>query len=41
MMPDVFPYDVFHCHSSKDKALVRDVAKRLRMDGGGFLWRIH
>ena len=28
-----FAYDVFMSHSSKDKAIVRDVAKRLKKDG--------
>ncbi len=28
-----FPFDVFLCHSSKDKARVRDLAERLRRDG--------
>ena len=28
-----FDYDVFLSHSSKDKAVVRDVAERLRADG--------
>src|SRR5260221_4345888 len=32
-MPDEFPYDVFLSHSAKDKAVVRDVAERLRKDG--------
>jgi hypothetical protein len=32
-MPDDFKYDVFLSHSSKDKAVVRDVAERLRADG--------
>ena len=32
-MPDEFKYDVFLSHSSKDKALVRVVAERLRKDG--------
>jgi hypothetical protein len=32
-MPDEFAYDVFLSHSSKDKAVVRDVAERLRKDG--------
>ncbi len=32
-MPDDFPYDVFLSHSAKDKAVVRDVAERLRKDG--------
>ena len=30
---DVFQYDVFLSHSTKDKAVVRDVAERLRKDG--------
>jgi len=32
-MPDSFHYDVFLSHSTKDKAIVRDVAERLRKDG--------
>ena len=32
-MADSFPYDVFLSHSSKDKAIVRPIAKRLRADG--------
>ena len=32
-MPQDFAYDVFLSHSSKDKAVVRDVAERLRGDG--------
>ena len=32
-MPDDFQYDVFLSHSAKDKAVVRDVAERLRKDG--------
>jgi len=32
-MADDFKYDVFLSHSSKDKAVVRDVAERLRADG--------
>ena len=32
-MPDEFQYDVFLSHSAKDKAVVRDVAERLRKDG--------
>jgi hypothetical protein len=32
-MPNEFPYDVFLSHSSKDKAVVRSVAERLRADG--------
>ena len=32
-MPDEFPYDVFLSHSSKDKAVVRPLAERLRLDG--------
>jgi small GTP-binding protein len=32
-MPDVFHYDVFLSYSSKDKAVVRDLAERLRKDG--------
>ncbi len=32
-MAEVFQYDVFLSHSAKDKAVVRDVAERLRSDG--------
>lgn len=32
-VPDEFPYDVFLSHSSKDKAVVRPIAARLRQDG--------
>ena len=32
-MADDFTYDVFLSHSSKDKAVVRDIAERLRADG--------
>lgn len=32
-MADEFTYDVFLSHSSKDKAIVRDIAERLRDDG--------
>src|SRR5437762_2015999 len=32
-MADDFTYDVFLSHSSKDKAVVRAVAERLRADG--------
>ena len=32
-MADNFSYDVFLSHSSKDKAIVRAVAERLRNDG--------
>src|SRR5438552_17611668 len=32
-MPDEFQYDVFLSHGAKDKAVVRDVAERLRKDG--------
>jgi hypothetical protein len=32
-MPDDFAYDVFLSHSAKDKAVVRDIAERLRKDG--------
>ena len=32
-MPAEFQYDVFLSHSAKDKAVVRDVAERLRKDG--------
>ena len=31
--PQSFAYDVFLSHSAKDKAVVRDVAERLRKDG--------
>ncbi len=31
--PETFPYDVFLSDSAKDKAVVRDVAERLRKDG--------
>jgi hypothetical protein len=31
-MAEVFAYDVFLSYSSKDKAVVRDIAKRLRKD---------
>jgi hypothetical protein len=31
-MADVFSYDVFLSYSSKDKAVVRDIAERLRAD---------
>ncbi|MCB1088187.1 MAG: toll/interleukin-1 receptor domain-containing protein [Verrucomicrobiae bacterium] len=31
--PESFLYDVFLSHSSKDKAVVREVAERLREDG--------
>jgi len=33
LMPDDFTHDVFLSHSSKDKAVVRAVAERLRADG--------
>jgi hypothetical protein len=33
MNDQVFPYDVFLSHSSKDKAVVRTLAERLRQDG--------
>src|ERR1044071_9367573 len=33
MPDDDFNYDVFLCHSSKDKAVVRPLAERLRADG--------
>ena len=33
LMPDQFTHDVFLSHSSKDKAVVRAVAERLRADG--------
>jgi hypothetical protein len=32
-MPDNFKYDVFLSHKSKDKAVVRELAERLRRDG--------
>jgi hypothetical protein len=32
-MPDEFKYDVFLSHSSKDKAVVRPIAERLKRDG--------
>jgi TIR domain len=32
-MADDFKYDVFLSHSSKDRQIVRDIAKRLRADG--------
>ena len=32
-MANEFQYDVFLSHSAKDKAVVRDVAERLRKDG--------
>jgi hypothetical protein len=32
-MPSDFPYDVFLSHSAKDKAVVRELAERLRKDG--------
>lgn len=32
-MPDDFLFDVFLCHSNKDKAIVRPLAERLRADG--------
>ena len=34
-MADDFQYDVFLSHSSKDKAVVRGIAERLRKDGLG------
>src|SRR5271165_5147749 len=33
IMPEDFQYDVFLSHSTKDKAVVRAVAERLRSDG--------
>jgi hypothetical protein len=33
MSAEVFTHDVFISHSSKDKAVVREVAERLREDG--------
>ena len=33
MSAELFPYDVFLSHSSKDKAVVRELAERLREDG--------
>ncbi|NTU41871.1 MAG: TIR domain-containing protein, partial [Nitrospirales bacterium] len=32
-MGDEFSYDLFLSHSSKDKAVVRELAERLRKDG--------
>lgn len=32
-MSEDFSYDIFLCHSSKDKAIVRHIAERLRADG--------
>jgi hypothetical protein len=32
-MPDDFTYDAFLSHSAKDKAVVRELAERLRKDG--------
>ena len=32
-MSDTFAYDVFLSHSSKEKAIVRDIAERLKKDG--------
>ena len=32
-MSDEFSYDVFLSHGSKDKAVVRELAQRLRRDG--------
>ena len=32
-MPDEFQYDVFLSHSAKDKAVVRPLAERLRLNG--------
>ena len=32
-MADNFPFDVFLSHSSRDKAIVRPLAERLRQDG--------
>jgi len=32
-MPDDFQFDVFLSHSAKDKAIVRDIAARLKQDG--------
>ena len=32
-MPSEFPFDVFLSHTAKDKAVVRDLAERLRKDG--------
>ena len=32
-MPETFSHDVFLSHSSKDKAVVRDIAERLKKDG--------
>ncbi|MBL9129583.1 MAG: toll/interleukin-1 receptor domain-containing protein, partial [Verrucomicrobiaceae bacterium] len=36
-MPEEFQYDVFLSHSSKDKAVVRPLAVRLRQ-GGVKVW---
>ncbi|MBI5385126.1 MAG: toll/interleukin-1 receptor domain-containing protein [Verrucomicrobia bacterium] len=33
MSEATFPYDVFFSHSAKDKAVVRPLADRLRLDG--------
>ncbi len=33
-MPDTFQYDVFLSHGSKDKAVMRTLAERLRATGG-------
>ncbi len=32
-MPDSFQYDVFLSHSSKDKAVVRELGEQLKRDG--------
>ena len=37
-MADDFKYDVFLSHSAQDKAVVRDVAERLRGTGCGCGW---
>lgn len=33
MNTETFTHDLFLCHSSKDKAVVRPLAERLRQDG--------
>ena len=37
-MPEEFQYDVFLSHSAKDKAVVREVAARLKKDGLRVWW---
>ena len=32
-MPNAFPFDVFLSHSAMDKAIVREIAARLKKDG--------